>query len=794
MINLDNLAYGDKLGCIYHYTDGNYGTFSDLTSKSNNGRKLRDPMSILGISFTAMGSQLDIGMVAKGADLELQTIRDFPTDKVYLSSSVKEVTKEWVDVDQYKRVLDFEADDKVEITAIPKDTFLLSEEIDISAYMASPGISTINFVTSGGIDAKAAFLTPAGWMAYDTTTSAWVNVDTELQAVIANPTDANIAAAKAVMSNVAAINALTSSDYANFGQNVQIALVLGIPGYTSAMSDADALALTTTKYSIDKITIDFNGSTAGDPCHQYFNFIYCGRTKEGFFKFLADRVIQQEIPYNVLVNANNFDKIMENPITVTNSEVNGTVYMGFPTSGLQAGEEGEYDKYILDDSIVPGVDREALWHNTVGTYTVSRPEYTDSQGIDVSDLDHGYLVRGNTTDGTEYRKIAYNASDYTFGLRPLMIVVPNSGTAINTPPAKVDLVNKISQLTVGKGIEVDYVAGTTDTVGTFKNLGKAVGGYLPTKNNPTPNGKLALIHVGTESDGRKILMADRVIQTHISYNTLSAVTTVTIDGVSYEVRLPKTQAGANNGYDPITISDGEYNNFIANTVSGTDAEKALAWNTADALTITETMHTELNTPYLRGLNDQLESSISQKVLPSTTYMANNIGWRPILVQVLAKHIECVTVTPYLADNINVTGITIDCDCFDATGQAIDWSVEDSTGVEKAAASQSAKTIAFADLNPPTVATGGEVTTTLNIKAGGDTLATFTVATEAPTREHTVRKFGGYYKGVTTKGTSFAGNAINSAISPAGSYSGIVRSSTGGSSFVRVDVDTSRVNF
>ena len=793
MINLDNLTYGDKLGCIYHYTDGTYGTFSDLISKSNNGNKVRDPLSVLGVSFTTMGSQLDHGMVAKGANLELQTTRNFPTDKVYLSSSVKEVTKDWVDVDEYQRIINFEADDKVEITAIPKDTFLLSDNIDISAYMSSPGISTINFATTGSIDAKAALLTPSGWMAYDSSSSTWVNVDTEIQNVIDGPTDANIAAAKAVMSDVAAINTLTSTAYANFGQNIKIALVLSIPGYTSSMSDADALALTKTTYSIDKITIDFVGSTSGSPCHQYFNFIYCGRTKEGFFKFLADRVIQQEIPYNVLVN-NNFDKIMENPITVTNSEINGTVYMGFPTSGLQVGEEGEYDKYILDDSIIPGNNREDIWHNTVGTYTVSRPEYKDSQGVDVSDLSHGYLVRGNTTDGTEYRKIAYNASDYTFGLRPIMIVVPNGGTAINTPPAKVDLVNKISQLTIGKGIEVDYVAGSTGSVGTFKNLGKASGGYIPTKNNPTPNGKLALIHVGTESDGRKILMADRVIQTNISYDTLSAVSTITIDGVNYEARLPMTQAGGNNGYDPITVNDGEYNNFVTNTVSGTDEEKALAWNTADSLTITGTMHTGINTPYMRGLDDQLESSIPQKVLPSGTYVANNIGWRPVFVQVLSKHIECLTVTPYLADNININSITVDCDCFDANGQVIDWSVEDSTGNEKAAASQSAKTIPFADLNPPTNSTGGEVTTTLNIKAGGDVLATFTVATEAPTREHTVRKFGWYYKGITIKGVSFNTDGINSTVSPSGSYSGTVHPSTEGSSFVRVDIDTDRVNF
>ena len=793
MINLDNLTYGDKLGCIYHYTDGTYGTFSDLISKSNNGNKVRDPLTVLGVSFTTMGSQLDHGMVAKGANLELQTTRNFPTDKVYLSSSVKEVTKDWVDVDEYQRIINFEADDKVEITAIPKDTFLLSDNIDISAYMSSPGISTINFATTGSIDAKAALLTPSGWMAYDSSSSTWVNVDTEIQNVIDGPTDANIAAAKAVMSDVAAINTLTSTAYANFGQNIKIALVLSIPGYTSSMSDEDALALTKTTYSIDKITIDFVGSTSGSPCHQYFNFIYCGRTKEGFFKFLADRVIQQEIPYNVLVN-NNFDKIMENPITVTNSEINGTVYMGFPTSGLQVGEEGEYDKYILDDSIIPGNNREDIWHNTVGTYTVSRPEYKDSQGVDVSDLSHGYLVRGNTTDGTEYRKIAYNASDYTFGLRPIMIVVPNGGTAINTPPAKVDLVNKISQLTIGKGIEVDYVAGSTGSVGTFKNLGKASGGYIPTKNNPTPNGKLALIHVGTESDGRKILMADRVIQTNISYDTLSAVSTITIDGVNYEARLPMTQAGDNNGYDPITVNDGEYNNFVTNTISGTDEEKALAWNTADSLTITGTMHTGINTPYMRGLDDQLESSIPQKVLPSGTYVANNIGWRPVFVQVLSKHIECLTVTPYLADNININSITVDCDCFDANGQVIDWSVEDSTGNEKAAASQSAKTIPFADLNPPTNSTGGEVTTTLNIKAGGDVLATFTVATEAPTREHTVRKFGWYYKGITTKGVSFNTDGINSTVSPSGSYSGTVHPSTEGSSFVRVDIDTDRVNF
>ena len=792
MINLDNLTYGDKLGCIYHYTDGTYGTFSNLTSKTNVGEKFRDPLTVLGTSFDTMGYQLDHGMVAKGASIELQTTREFPTDKVYLSSSVKEVTKDWVDVIEYQRVLNFEADDKVKITAIPKDTFVLSKLLDCIDYMKSPGISSINFDTSGGIVAKVAFFSNLGWVVYDTATSSWVNKDIEISPALYSPTDANIAVAKAVMTDVSTINTLNASAYVDF-EVTQILLVLGIPGYTESMSDEDALALTKTTYSIDKITIDFVGSTSGSPCHQYFNFIYCGRTKEGFFKFLADRVIQQEIPYNVLVN-NNFDKIMENPITVTNSEINGTVYMGFPTSGLQVGEEGEYDKYILDDSIIPGNNREDIWHNTVGTYTVSRPEYKDSQGVDVSDLSHGYLVRGNTTDGTEYRKIAYNASDYTFGLRPIMIVVPNGGTAINTPPAKVDLVNKISKLTIGKGIEVDYVAGSTGSVGTFKNLGKASGGYIPTKNNPTPNGKLALIHVGTESDGRKILMADRVIQTNISYDTLSAVSTITIDGVNYEARLPMTQAGGNNGYDPITVNDGEYNNFVTNTVSGTDEEKALAWNTADSLTITGTMHTGINTPYMRGLDDQLESSIPQKVLPSGTYVANNIGWRPVFVQVLSKHIECLTVTPYLADNININSITVDCDCFDANGQVIDWSVEDSTGNEKAAASQSAKTIPFADLNPPTNSTGGEVTTTLNIKAGGDVLATFTVATEAPTREHTVRKFGWYYKGITIKGVSFNTDGINSTVSPSGSYSGTVHPSTEGSSFVRVDIDTDRVNF
>ena len=107
MINLDNLTYGDKLGCIYHYTDGTYGTFSNLTPKTNVGGKFRDPLTVLGTSFDTMGSQLDHGMVAKGANIELQTTREFPTDKVYLSSSVKEVTKDWVDVDEYQRIINF---------------------------------------------------------------------------------------------------------------------------------------------------------------------------------------------------------------------------------------------------------------------------------------------------------------------------------------------------------------------------------------------------------------------------------------------------------------------------------------------------------------------------------------------------------------------------------------------------------------------------------------------------------------------------------------------------------------
>lgn len=73
---------------------------------------------------------------------------------------------------------------------------------------------------------------------------------------------------------------------------------------------------------------------------------------------------------------------------------------------------------------------------------------------------------------------------------------------------------KISEMEIGDVISCEYVA-ASNTVGTFSNLGNATKALIPPSSSATPDGSFYFIKVD-----ENLLIADRVVQHSISWNTL----------------------------------------------------------------------------------------------------------------------------------------------------------------------------------------------------------------------------------------------------------------------------------
>ncbi|AWI04150.1 discoidin domain-containing protein [Clostridium drakei] len=87
------------------------------------------------------------------------------------------------------------------------------------------------------------------------------------------------------------------------------------------------------------------------------------------------------------------------------------------------------------------------------------------------------------------------------------------------------LLNPVNSLfdlkNLGDCIPCRYTALTAGQVGTFSELGTCTAAEIPVTGTATPDGKFYLIMVGYDSQGRKKFIADRNIQTGISWDNLN---------------------------------------------------------------------------------------------------------------------------------------------------------------------------------------------------------------------------------------------------------------------------------
>lgn len=128
-----------------------------------------------------------------------------------------------------------------------------------------------------------------------------------------------------------------------------------------------------------------------------------------------------------------------------------------------------------------------------------------------------------------------------------------------------DEVTSITELEVGKRIRCNYVSNTAGMAGEFKNIGDETSDFISISSVPSvPNGDFYFI-VADEYNGKKILIADRNIQSSISWDALNSnglVFGVQKDlGVKNYTFIYRLLTGGINATD----KDNEWDKYIVNS-------------------------------------------------------------------------------------------------------------------------------------------------------------------------------------------------------------------------------------
>lgn len=137
---------------------------------------------------------------------------------------------------------------------------------------------------------------------------------------------------------------------------------------------------------------------------------------------------------------------------------------------------------------------------------------------------------------------------------------------------------KVTDMTVGSFISCDYAA-LPNMFGTFSNLGRSTKSEISASSS-TPDGKFYFIMVGYDNKGRRKLVADRNIQTGISWDTLNTAGLISGNSVKFYKNItPKMTS--NTTPAPYVISG---TNFWSTGYDGKYAFDGLTGGTYTAFT------------------------------------------------------------------------------------------------------------------------------------------------------------------------------------------------------------------
>nr|WP_154958212.1 hypothetical protein [Paenibacillus xylanexedens] len=191
-------------------------------------------------------------------------------------------------------------------------------------------------------------------------------------------------------------------------------------------------------------------------------------------------------------------------------------------------------------------------------------------------------------------------------------------------------VTNVAELEIGKRIRCHYQSSTANTVGVFSGLGEQTSELIPPTSSATPNGDFYFIMV-EDRNGRKQLVADRNIQSGISWDTMNSsgivggvlVSLFVLEEVSTSIRL---LTGGITAID----KDDEWDKYIVNSTMNGQIKPGdnNVWNWSGVYSWTSTTNTYAsNNRTVRGNSNV--GSLSYTI-------SNNVahGFRPMLEAVI----------------------------------------------------------------------------------------------------------------------------------------------------------------
>ena len=386
----------------------------------------------------------------------------------------------------------------------------------------------------------------------------------------------------------------------------------------------------------------------------YFNFI-CVDEYNGKKIFIADRNVQSKISWETLNESNlctnsgmkidvpkAISAIVRIPATISEKITNRTQY-------------GEWDKYISyygQNGITPS-DNEVWNTRSTNSWTMTNPYNEDS--TELNKILSNRIIRGyqdkNIPSQYNQRNIVSTTLDETLGFRPVLEVEVQKGIdeIVTQPECNLKLAESFVDCNIGEAITCEYTVDidSPGTVGTFKINNASTKPLISVPAEEVPDGKFYFVCVD-EYNGKKIFIADRNIQSKISWETLNESNLCTNSGTDYEsltkiknsiMRLPLSNV---LNYD-MDLSSSEWDTYLMKEEIGTSkvsASKCNYWN------MRRTSSWCINNPSLeekdfggtvptvtdrniRGV-EKIDYSLSPRTFIKSDLKFNSLGFRPVL--------------------------------------------------------------------------------------------------------------------------------------------------------------------
>ena len=740
-INFLTDPVGTRYGCKYVYTGNTIGTFTGLSSAPTDGRRVKDPLNIFGSYFVAVDPP-DLGILNITDIIQLKTKRVFKSNESILLNGSEFVTKEEIDINNYKYVDSFSPSSTPVLVGIPKDQLFITKEAFGTSDFAT-GINRIT-ITVNNMNVKVALsANNKDWVTYNTTTNSW-------EEVILNTK--YMEQLKTKMMDYTVLNGLTQDKYdMYFGapKHLGMALLCYIDGTD-----------TTKTYSISSIVLDYVGDQDDKtPTVQYMNFIKAGYKPNGDIILLADRPVQQGISYKQLFDANltNFTKLCE----LSTPEFQ--MYYGLPRSSTH--NDGSEDEWhaLLDPSYTGGKELYDFYNTAIASFTQTIAVEKDDEGrVGGSSK---VICRG-AGSAMGFNNVESTGTEKWYGWRPMLVIDRNTPVAKYAPPV-LPVVNEIADITKGKCISCDYVVTNPAAVGTLENLGNAQLGLLSDYTNKT-SGSFYFVCVGyTRNKKYPILVADRNIHTGLGFNAISKIgdgsntcedgISTAFDLTSYNVRL----AGA-LGHVDVDYEDAvdEWDAFIVDGLNS--CSQASVFHDDKIVSWTRTRYEDTTDIVVRGMTKH------QRHLPSQVSVGmEEVGYRPILILEPKISITKLLITPYVGYKVHEPASKFKCEIsiVNSDNEPVDYYLTlKSNGDTISPRSKDTTRIISVDKFPVNtvstivimyIASVDQDTGTMVAKA----LHEFDVYRDKDYRLTTVRSFGKYYGGFEGEGaTPFANEA------------------------------------